>query len=773
MKKLIILTFSVALILGFGSAYGQMKPQTPTQVKPPVLGKTYWCAEVQDILFSKEPQQGQKLNVGVRVKFTKKTVIPGTPGQKPCDCAFEGPPDAPVKFWSKTMSLRLIGIKYSETETNLLEYYGPTPAFPPYDYSGFQVIGFTVTENDLKKGYIDVWGWTSKEPLQCREASIYASLAVYNQSPYNKQNECHPHPDFKKSFKPKCLEVSKISEEKVKKGAVLRIPPEKFLIEKLPPIKFVRFDRSDFKIPPEQKTITLKEKTIMFRGRPVFVRKAKTIDVETFLKEVNEIEEGLNKLGYTLRDDTPIKIKYIYPRDQFKLQKETLSKDFLKKVTIPLPPQVECYSDYSDSSQSGHPTDPVPFDWRWNWDESFGNEDFGIGLNSHLWLNGNQDNVDVDPFFNASITLFGKNEKVLWVQKSGNEIELCYSYIGSSSCTNLNTVLSSKSKFSKNVKWGTEVEFPVGPINIIGEFGFKGEVGIEADGSINLDKANAQVHISPYINASAYGEVGASYKIVSVGIGANLVLIDDTLDLNGKLQLIPKQSQQEYSYFLYTVEGTNKMTLLSGSLYVWGEIDLLFGSKKFEIEFYNFDGYNFDQKLFSISNRKVPAERDHHAYLKIDEIRGITAYTARNEKLYIEPEEFELIIDIDGRTYTKTLKDFNKDGIWGNAIGEYEDQIFEIPLLSYKKVPISIEVVEKYKMGTLEFKNTVDLAKGPWKKVELCYDPKERSFTGTKSGGEEDEIISVGDTNYWGERNHAIRFKIGPREFKAAPAKAK
>jgi hypothetical protein len=204
MKKLIILAFSAVLILGFGSAYGQMKPQTPTQVKPSVLGKTYWCAEVQDVLFSNEPQQGQKLNVGVRVKFTKKTVIPGTPGQKLCDCAFEGPPDAPVKFWSKTMSLRLIGIKYSETETNLLEYYGPTPAFPPYDYSGFQVIGFTITENDLKKGYIDVWGWASKEPLPCREASIYASLAVYNQSPYTKQNECHPHPDFKKSFKPKC-----------------------------------------------------------------------------------------------------------------------------------------------------------------------------------------------------------------------------------------------------------------------------------------------------------------------------------------------------------------------------------------------------------------------------------------------------------------------------------------------------------------------------------------------------------------------------------------
>lgn len=210
MRTKFLLWLLISLVFSPLLSFAQMKPQNPAQVKVPTIGKTYWCAEVEDILFSKEPQQGEKLSVGVRVKLTKKTIIHGAPGQKLCNCAFEGPPDA--------MSIRLIGIKYSETETNLLEYYGPTPAFPPYDYSGFQVIGFRVTENDLKKGYIDVWGWASKEPLQCRDATIYASFAVYKQSPYNQQNECHPHPDFKKSFKPKCLQVPKIDEERLKEG---------------------------------------------------------------------------------------------------------------------------------------------------------------------------------------------------------------------------------------------------------------------------------------------------------------------------------------------------------------------------------------------------------------------------------------------------------------------------------------------------------------------------------------------------------------------------
>lgn len=210
-KLFVLVWVFLGLLFSLGLSLAQVNPQIPK------IGKTYWCAEVEDVLLPKEPLQGKWLSVGVRVKFTK-TIISGPPGQKLCNCAFEGPTGEPMKFWSKTMSLRLIGIKYSETETNLLEYGGPTPAFLDYDYGGFPVIGFIVTETDLERGYVDVWGWGSKEPLQCRDAVIYASFAIYNQTPYNQQNECHPQSDFKKSFKPKCLEVPKIDIGKIKKG---------------------------------------------------------------------------------------------------------------------------------------------------------------------------------------------------------------------------------------------------------------------------------------------------------------------------------------------------------------------------------------------------------------------------------------------------------------------------------------------------------------------------------------------------------------------------
>ncbi|WP_353685647.1 hypothetical protein [Thermodesulfovibrio sp. 3462-1] len=809
MKKLAVFLISIFLILGFATVHAQMKTQTPAQVKPNIPSKTYWCAEVKDILFSKEPQQGQKLSVGVRVKFRKMTIIPGAPGPKLCNCAFEGPSGNLAKVWTKTMSLRLIGIKYSETETNLLEYYGPTPAFRAYDYSGFPVIGFVVTENDLKKGYKDVWGWASTEPLQCRDAKIYATLDVNgyalkgdNDPDYLKKG-CFPSGDYVKSFKPKCLQVPKIPEGAIKEGVektktpvksespaetktlpklpeaaysskkILRIPAEKFFIEKKFPIKFIPLDRSYFKIPVEQKTITLKEKTIMVNGKPLLVRKAKTIDVEKFLKEVNAIEEWLNGLGYTLKDKEPIKIKYVYPKEQFKLQREMLSKDFLKKVTIPSPPQVTCegYSEGYDASSSG-PKDFVPLDWEKNWNASFGNDDFGVNLAASMKIKGdkgknNQNTIDIIPFLDAEVTLFGENIDVLKIDKQNDTLILKAVGIDKEEivlCADIN-----KEIFNKGVAWSTEIEFPVGPINIVGEIGFKGKAKLSFLGRICSLEPYANGILSPSLSANAYAELGASYEIVSVGVGGELTLIKWNPSLTGQLEL----TNSNPPYFKYSVIGENNMTLLAGRLYIWGEIDYWIDSKKVEIELYNFDGFTFDQPRFAYKNISVPAERDHKVWLKINKITGITPYTARNEKLDIVPVSYDLIVDIDGRTYTKTLKDYNKDGIWGNAIGEYEDQIFEIPLLSYKKVPISIEVIEKYKIGTLEFKNTLDFAPGIWNKVELCYDPGKRTFIGTKSGKEDEEITSVGDTSYWGERHHGISFEIGQLQFKPAPSKAK
>jgi len=227
--------------------YAGMKEQVSTQVKPPVLGKTYWCAKVDDILIN--PQNfttSDHISVGVRIKLWKQTIIPGSPGVKKCACAVE-PVRVATDYWQAIMSLRLIGIKYSETETNLLEYYGPTPAFPPYNYYGFPVIGFTVSNKDVEKGYIEVWGWAPKKnPLKDnREFTIYVTLDAKgyalkedNDPDYLKKGCFPPHDggyegDFRKTFKPEELKVPEIKKEVIEKG-IKRLPE---VLKNLPDLK--------------------------------------------------------------------------------------------------------------------------------------------------------------------------------------------------------------------------------------------------------------------------------------------------------------------------------------------------------------------------------------------------------------------------------------------------------------------------------------------------------------------------------------------------------
>jgi hypothetical protein len=802
-------------------SFAQMMPQIPTQIKPPILGKAYWCAEVEDIMFS--PQKGQRLTVGVRVKLTKKTVIRGAPGQKLCNCAFEGPSDAPVKFWSKTMSLRLIGVKYSETETNLLEYHGPTPSFPPYNYSGFQVIGFTVTETDLKRGYIDVWGWASKEPLQCRDAFLHATLDV-NGYALKKDNDpdylkkgCFPSGDFVKRFKPNCLEVPGIRQEAIKESVksfgiptkpespgekktlptlpsivhrqkdVLQIQSHMFeFVEKLPKIPTKLFTRHNFEgfIKTDEsgkEFVILKEKKKTIRlpeGPPIVLQvPQRTIELKKFLEEVNAIEKWLNESGYSLRDKKPIKIRYIYPREQFKLQRDLLNR------FAPPPPQVTCEgysSDYDDSS--GPVKEPVPFEKNMRWYESFGDKNFGATLDARVALSGEttssgtQERLDINPYFLSKISLFGVGVNILKIEK-GKDHLIASALNGKMQETlPLNGEING-TLFEKGIKWETEIQFPIGPINIKGEFGFTGQVRADYMGKMNAGSAEINGEVGGMAKADAFGEIGASYEIVTVGIGGKLTLLHIEPSINGGLALT--QINNKEPCFNATIGGNIYANLLSGSLYVFGEIDYIIDEKQIEVEFYNFRGFEFNYSpLFKVDltgKRCIPATKDRGSlYLVIDKIYGITPYTARNEKIEgLEPLDFELIVDIGGKTYTKILKDNNKSGKFGDALGEYDEPVFEIPLSSYKKIPISIEVKQRYKIGTLEFTSPLDLAKGEWKKVELCYDPGKKTFTGTVSGGEKEEIKSVGDTNYWGERSHGINCHITDSRFRPAPTKAK
>lgn len=128
-----------------------------------------------EILTNPQTFYGQDvIGVGVRINFIR--VI----GQAAAAYSFD------LKEGEiKLMSIRLIGLKLSETETNPLIYQGPTSVFPAdYQYGGFQIVGFYITKADLEVGYKELWGWGTAYPLTCRDFTIIADLdmePVYGQ----------------------------------------------------------------------------------------------------------------------------------------------------------------------------------------------------------------------------------------------------------------------------------------------------------------------------------------------------------------------------------------------------------------------------------------------------------------------------------------------------------------------------------------------------------------------------------------------------------------
>ncbi len=238
MRKGVFLSICLILFIFYGFSFSelsfaqQIKPNSPQ-----ITIKTYYCALVEDILiYPTDFNTNTPISVGVKLKFTRQVYTPS--GKGLCNCAFEVSSENLTHAWGKRMSLRLIGIKYSETETNVLKYIGPTPSFTPYTYSGFQVVGFIVNENDIKKGYKYVGTWVPRQnPLNDnRTFRIFATLDVNgyaltsDNDPDYLRKGCFPSGDFVKSFQAKRIEISGTDLERGKEG----VKKTSQIISKLP-----------------------------------------------------------------------------------------------------------------------------------------------------------------------------------------------------------------------------------------------------------------------------------------------------------------------------------------------------------------------------------------------------------------------------------------------------------------------------------------------------------------------------------------------------------
>lgn len=545
-----------------------------------------------------------------------------------------------------------------------------------------------------------------------------------------------------------------------KNPQIIKISSEKFQLNKLKPIQFKSFNYQDFKLD---------------KSEVIKLKNGRSVSAEKFLNEVNEIEKKLNEFGYSLRnqDEEIILGRFKYSYDHLQRQSSLLNESARYSANENLrvtPCGLLTENEIQSALKSGTPKESWPIKKNKNWSVQFGDNNFGIGLESRLKYSAEEKNssvmVNADTEVDFQIKMLNENIPVLKlidrVFNSPAQNNLMLFLLNNETIKdNLNS--TAKKNYFRELNWESGIELSLGPFDVEGNIRTKGKAGLQK--YFNPSNRKLEEQLSPFIDLDFSGELNVGFEIAEAGIDGFVKIIDDTLKLSRNIQLKNISSE---NYFDYEIDAINNLSALKGKIFAYIKIDYLIGSKKFIFIFYdNQEGLSLTQKILK-DHYTQPSKRDRELWLEIKRINGITNYTARNEKLEIIPKSFIVEVEAAGQSFCDTIVDWNNDGIIESPIK------FKIPLLSSLSIPIKIAVIEKYKIGEFKFDAKLDLAKGESRDIQICYNPVTRKISGDLKGEEEQELISTGDKNYFGERNHSVKFKLVPElKFNLAPTKAK
>lgn len=114
-----------------------------------------------------------------------------------------------------------------------------------------------------------------------------------------------------------------------------------------------------------------------------------------------------------------------------------------------------------------------------------------------------------------------------------------------------------------------EYRFAVGPIPMKASFGVRGAVGVRY--ALAAAPRYAYAKTTPFTNVQVYGEGGADIVVGGAGVGVNLTLLNDELELGAKANI--RTEFQNRRVFLDTnFYGYNKLDALSGNVYAYAYI---------------------------------------------------------------------------------------------------------------------------------------------------------------------------------------------------------
>lgn len=141
-------------------------------------------------------------------------------------------------------------------------------------------------------------------------------------------------------------------------------------------------------------------------------------------------------------------------------------------------------------------------------------------------------------------------------------------------------------------------EFTVGPFLILVEEGVKGSVALNY--SVGLSKGVVSASLTPAVSGSVYITAEVEFFLADVGVGANLTLINDSLPIGVTATLAPSFFASPPGWGVkWGFNLTNKLTLLSGNLFLYVDLNLPFFDHSWQTTIFSWPGTSINTTLFN------------------------------------------------------------------------------------------------------------------------------------------------------------------------------
>ena len=411
--------------------------------------------------------------------------------------------------------------------------------------------------------------------------------------------------------------------QRQRQNAPADLDPNLIAIERRQPIPFRPFEMIDVvtraPIPPDS-MLTV----------PDDVRGPRQIRASDYFRELNEVERGLNELGYSLREDwTTITIQRsrvdqpalaagvrrarsatntARPFRQRSIQQLDVEAD-LKQPSEVAPPTIgripnnipavpstgvkvieRPSTGVSRAAEAAKlnlppPKKPVVMSESHEYPFEIGDPKiFAASVSGKLDLAGSEDNMKLTGGARAGVSIFGIAADVArldgWMNapKKGNmtgKVSLDVLPFGTIYNLDLN---GASIKKADSMARGIDVEFAnfrvmIGPVPVKVAAGAQGNVGMRYYAGLN--PASAIAEFAPIVRSNLYVQAGVDIVVAGAGAGAALTLVNYDLSLYGALRLwtqIPDGGTKPELGIRNQFQVSHKLQMLSGNAYAYAYI---------------------------------------------------------------------------------------------------------------------------------------------------------------------------------------------------------